>query len=65
MNAFIKYIGKRIAKIHGFKIVDEHEYFERVAEGIANMVASHLYIANAMILGIIEVIPETDEEIKK
>lgn len=62
MNAFIKYLGKRIAEIHGFKIIDEKEYFERVAEGMANMVASHLYIANAMIQGIIEVIPETDEE---
>jgi len=61
MNAFIKYLGKRIAEIHGFKIVDEKAYYERVADGMANVVSSHLYIANAMVLGIIEVIPETDD----
>lgn len=64
MNAFIKYVGKRIAADHKFKIVDESEYYKRIADAMANVLASHLYIANMMTLGIVEVIPETAEEAK-
>ena len=44
MNAFIKYLGKRIAAEQGFEIIDEERYFARVEYGLSTLIASRVYI---------------------
>ena len=61
MNAFIKYLGKKIAADRRFRIVNEEKYFFRVEQSIMSLVARSMYLENASVEGDIEKITEESE----
>ena len=60
MNAFIKYLGKRIAAEQKIKIVDEEAYLKRVDSALAALVGARIFIADATARGIVEEVSEDE-----
>ena len=62
MNTFIKYLGKKIAAEQGFEIIDEERYFARVEYGLSTLIASRVYIEDAVDSGIIKKLDTEERE---
>ena len=58
MNAFIKYLGKRIAEVQELEVIKEDEYLERVEAALVSIVGARIFIADAEVLGIVKKIEE-------
>ena len=62
MNAFIKYIGKRVAAENKFEIVNEEVYLQRVEDALLWLLSSRIFIEDAASRNIIKKIDEESEE---
>ena len=61
MNAFIKWLAKRIADRNNVVIVDEKVFQQRVADALADMVGANIYMADAKVTGIVRDIEEDED----
>lgn len=54
MNAFIKYLGKKVADYLQVEILDETAFLERVQDALITIVSARLFIEDAKARGIVQ-----------